>query len=464
MKKAVTREHRSTVLLDSIRRLLRRGATSHLLNLLKRIHPADLPPQLAYLTESEAGEVLRLLVDHDLATAAAVVTGLHPNDAAKKLALLDVKEISLVLQLCPSDDAAEIVAEMPEELRENVLLQMRAEEGEEVQDLLSYPEETAGRIMSPDFFALQEEVSAGEAVKALRSQQDVEMVFYLYVVDSRNHLLGVVSLRQLILAEPDRPLRSIMSTSVISVRTEQDQEEVARLVSRYNLLAVPVVDDQNRLVGIITVDDVIDVLREEATEDFYKLAGTSDEERLQRSPLSAARHRLPWLTVSLVGGAAVATLYALYEPLMTAPGGPLARIMIFLGFLPMIVGMGGNVGTQSATIVVRGLATGRLEKRQVWSVLLREVRIAGALGVSYGALLWLASLWIPALPPMTGLVVGSTICAIMILAAAVGSFLPMLLARMSLDPAIATGPFLTSVVDILGIVVYFQLALLLLGR
>ncbi len=462
--KAVTREHRSTVLLDSIRRLLRRGATSHLLNLLKRVHPADLPPQFSYLTEAEAVEILKLLIDHDLSTAAAVVTALHPNDASKKLARLDIREISLVLQLCPSDDAAEILAEMPEELREGVLSQMRAEEGEEVQDLLSYPEETAGRIMSPDFFALPEETSAGEAVSALRSQHDVEMVFYLYVVDSRNHLLGVVSLRQLILADPEVPLKRIMSTNVFSVRTEQDQEEVARLVSRYNLLAIPVVDEQNRLVGIITVDDVIDVLREEATDDFYKLAGTSNEERLQRSALSAARHRLPWLSVSLVGGAAVATLYALYEPLMTSPRGPISRIMIFLGFLPMIVGMGGNIGTQSATIVVRGLATGRLEKRQVWSVLLREIRIAGILGLSYGALLWAASLWIPSLPHLTGLLVGSTICAIMILAAAVGSFLPMLLARISLDPAIATGPFLTSAIDILGIVVYFQLALSLLGR
>jgi magnesium transporter len=462
--KALTREHRSTVLIDSIRRLHRRGATSHLLNLLKRVHPADLTPLFNYLTESESCGILKLLIDNDLARAADVVTTLHSSDAAERLALLEVKEISLLLQLCQSDDAAEIVAEMPEELREAVLSQMREEEGDEVQDLLSYPEETAGRIMSPDFFALPEDTSARDAIRALRSQHDVEMVFYLYVVDSREHLLGVVSLRQLILTNPDLPLREVMSTNVVTVRTEDDQEEVARLVSRYDFLAIPVVDEHNRLMGIVTVDDVIDVLREEATEDFYKLAGTSDEERLQRSALSAARHRLPWLTVSLLGGAVAAGLFVLYDDALSSPVNLFSRFMILVGFLPMLLGMGGNIGTQSATIVVRGLATGRVERRQVWSVLLREIRIAGILGLGYGALLWAASLAVPGLPAITGFVIGASICTIMILAAGLGSFLPMLLARISLDPAIATGPLLTALVDIVGILVYFQMVMTFLLR
>lgn len=461
--KAQTREHRSSVLLDSIRRLHRRGATSHLLNLLKRVHPADLPPLFNYLADTESREILKLLIDNDLTRAAEVVTSLHPNDAAENLALLEVKEISMLLQLCHSDDAAEIVAEMPEELREAVLSQMRAEEGEDVQDLLSYAEETAGRIMSTDFFALPEETSARDAIKALRSQHDAEMVFYLYVVDSRNHLLGVASLRQLILADPDVPLKRIMTTSVQSVRTDDDQEEVARLVSRYDFLAIPVVDEGNRLVGIVTVDDVIDVLREEATEDFYKLAGTSDEERLQRSALSAARHRLPWLTVSLVTGCVAVALFLIFESRLAGYSNPFSRIMVILGFLPMVVGMGGNIGTQSATIVVRGLATGRLERRQVWSVILREIRIAGILGLGYGLLVWLAGFLVPDLPPFAGIVIGGSICVVMLAAAAVGSFLPMLLARVSLDPAIAAGPLLTGTVDVLGILIYFQLVILFLS-
>jgi magnesium transporter len=449
--RAVTRDQRNTVLLDSIRRLLRRGASGHLLNLLQRIHPADIPPLFKYLTEQESHDILKLLVEKDLARAADVATALHPTTAGEILAHLPVPDISKLLQLCPSDDAAEIVASMPEELREAVLSQMRREEGEEVQDLLSYPEETAGRIMSPDFFALPEETQASEAIRALRSKSDVEMVFYVYVVDARNHLLGVISLRQLILADPDVPLRSIMSTNVVSVRTDADQEEVARLVARYDFLAVPVVDDQNKLVGIITVDDVIDVLREEATEDFYKLAGTSEEERLQRSALTAAKIRLPWLTVSLVEGVVAVWLFKIYLDVFAGP------LVVLVAFLPMLAAMGGNIGTQSATIVVRGLATGRFELKQVGHVIGRETRIAGILGLGYGALLWVASFFWSDLPPLAGPAIGSSICAIMILAAAAGSFLPMLFARLSVDPAIATGPFLTSLMDILAMIVYFRL-------
>ncbi len=448
--KAVTREHRNTVLLDSIRRLHRRGATGNLLNLLQRTHPADLPPLFKYLVEHEARDILKLLIDKDPARAADVATAMHPAMAAEKLALLRVSSISSLLQICSPDDAAEIVAAMPEELREAVLSQMREEEGEEVQDLLSYPEETAGRIMSPDYFALPENTPAADAIHVIRSTKDLEMVFYLYVVDSRNHLVGVLSLRQLILATPEQRLREFMSTNVVSVRTDADQEEVARLVSRYDFLAIPVVDDQNRLVGIVTVDDVIDVLREEATEDFYKLAGTSEEERVQRSVLRAARLRLPWLTVSLVEGIVAVSIFALYED-------AISRFLLLIGFLPMLLGMGGNIGTQSATIVVRGLATGQFELRQVGTVLWREMRIAGILGIGYGVLLWVASVVVPTLPALSGVVIGSSICAIMILAATVGAIMPMLFARAGLDAAIATGPFLTSLIDLMGMLVYFQL-------
>ncbi|HZE88221.1 MAG TPA: magnesium transporter [Verrucomicrobiae bacterium] len=449
--RANKRDQRSAVLLDSLRKRLRRGATVHLLNLLQRIHPGDVPPIFNVLTDTEQHEVLKLLLDKDITRAADVATALHPTAAAQILARFEVPDISRLLQLCSSDDAAEIVATMPEDLRENVLSQMRQEEGEDVQDLLSYPEETAGRIMSPNFFALPEGTSAGDAMKALRGKSDVEMVFYLYVTDERNHLLGVVSMRQLILVEPDTPIKNIMMANIVSVKTDTDQEEVAKLVSKYDFLAVPVVDDQNKLMGIITVDDVIDVIREEATEDFYKLAGTSDQERLQRSTLIAARHRLPWLTVSLVEGVLAVSIFASFQEWI--------QPMYFLvGFLPMLVGMGGNIGTQSATIVVRGLATGRFALKEIGAVLLREVQIAGILGAVYGVVLSVASyFFLGDIPFRAAPVIGASIFLIMILAAAVGSFLPMVCARISVDPTIATGPFLTSLMDILGMVVYFEM-------
>src|SRR6266850_2035028 len=423
MKAAVTRDQRSAVLLDSLRKLLRRGANVHLLNLLQRIHPGDIPPIFNVLTETESHEVLKLLIEKDLTRAADIASALHPQTASE------------------------------------ILSQMRREEGEEVQDLLSYPEETAGRIMSPNFFALSEETSAGDAIKALRSKPDVEMVFYLYVVDSREHLLGVVSLRQLILIDPGTPIRGIMIPNVVSVRTDADQEEVARIVSKYDFLAVPVVDDQNCLVGIITVDDVIDVIRDEATEDFYKLAGTSEDERVQRSVLGAAKLRLPWLTVSLVEGILVVSIFATYQKWDV-----ITKVILMVGFLPMLAGMGGNIGTQSATIVVRGLATGRFALKEIGTVLFREMRIAGILGIGYGVLLSGASYFLPELPPTAAAVIGASIFLIMILAAAIGSFLPMICARISVDPTIATGPFLTSLMDIVGMVVYFELIRLLMPK
>jgi magnesium transporter len=453
--KAVTHDQRSAVLLDSLRKLLRRGANVHLLNLLQRIHPGDIPPIFNVLTEAETHEVLKLLIEKDLTRAADVAVALHSTVAAQILAQFEVPDISKLLQVCSSDDAADIVASMPDDLRESVLSQMRREEGEEVQDLLSYSEETAGRIMSPNFFALPEETSAIEAMRALRSKTDVEMVFYLYVVDARNHLLGVVSLRQLILVEPETPIKNIMMTNVVAVRTDADQEEVARLVSKHDFLAVPVVDDSNRLMGIVTVDDVIDIIREEATEDFYKLAGTSDEERLQRSTLVAAKHRLPWLTVSLIEGILAVSIFATFQD-------SVSRVFILVGFLPMLVGMGGNIGTQSATIVVRGLATGRFALKEIGAVLLREMRIAGILGIGYGLLLSAVSLFMGDVPQQFAIVIGASIFIIMVLAAAVGSFLPMICARISVDPTIATGPFLTSLMDILGMVVYFELTKLYL--
>jgi magnesium transporter len=317
--------------------------------------------------------------------------------------------------------------------------------------------------MTPDVFSLAEDLTVEEAVHSLQQNRDLEMAFYLYVVDDRGHLVGVLSLRQLLVNAPGLKLRDVMTSDVIKVRTDMDQEEVAKIVSKYDIIAVPVVDDQSRLVGVITIDDVIDVVREEATEDFYKLAGTSDEEKVQRSVLKSARSRLPWLFTSFFGGIAVAAVVGFYQ-------GILAQMAVMAGFFPIILGMGGNIGTQSSTIMVRGLATGRIELRLVWTAISKEIRIALVLGVAYGALLAVVA-WAllktpiglhgaPALP--AGLIVGLSLFLSMSMAAVIGTLLPVLLKMVGLDPARATGPFVTTSVDVIGSVVYLSMVSLLI--
>jgi len=274
------------------------------------------------------------------------------------------------------------------------------------------------------------------------------------VVDERQHLLGVLSLRQLLLARPGEQVSHTMTTDVVSSTTDTDQEEIARLVARYDLLAIPVVDGQHRLVGVIAIDDIIDVLKEEATEDFYRLAGTSEDERLHRSVFRAVRLRIPWLLASFAGGLLASQVINHYE-------GVLAKVVILAGFIPLILGMGGNIGTQCSTIIVRGLATGRIEIRELWRVIFREVRIAMILGLIYGTLLGLGGLLLLQISPSVALLIGLSLLASMIIAALFGSALPMLLSRMGVDPAVATGPLITTSVDVMAIAIFFQLAALL---
>jgi magnesium transporter len=236
-----------------------------------------------------------------------------------------------------------------------------------------------------------------------------------------------------------------------------DQEEVARLVSRYELVGIPVVDSHHRMVGVISIDDVIDVLREEATEDFYRLAGTSEDERMHRSVFRAVRLRIPWLLAAFVGGLAAAKVIAQYESL-------LREAVVLAGFIPVILGMGGNIGTQCSTIIVRGLATGRIEIREIWRVIFREMRIAIILGLIYGVLLGVGGSALLGLSPSVALVLGLSLLSSMAIAALIGSSVPMILKRIGIDPAVATGPFITTSVDVLATLVFFQLAVVLVLR
>ena len=230
---------------------------------------------------------------------------------------------------------------------------MGRKESGEVENLLEYPEQTAGRIMNPNVFALAEDMTVGEAITALQSSRDVEMVFYLYIVDARGHLVGVTSLRRLLLVSPETPLKRIMTPEPISARVDMDQEEVARLVASYNLLAIPVVDESNKLVGVITVDDVIDVIKDEATEDLYRLAGVSSDERVFTPAGESLRKRMPWLIVNLATAFLAAAVVGVFQDTIGA-------WVALAVFMPIVAGMGGNAATQTLTVIIRGIALGEL--------------------------------------------------------------------------------------------------------
>ncbi|MBW2739056.1 MAG: magnesium transporter, partial [Deltaproteobacteria bacterium] len=284
---------------------------------------------------------------------------------------------------------------------------------------------------------------------------DVEMPFYLYVVDDHGRLVGVSSLRQLVVVHPDTPLKQFMTTDVFSVETGMDQEEVAKIVARYDILAVPVVDDTNKLVGIVTVDDIIDIIRDEATRDILKMAGAGEEFIETQSVFKSTRTRLPWLFASCVGGIIAFFIISHFQD-------SLSKVAYLAAFIPVIMNMGGNIGTQSSSIVVRGLATGQLNVRDIWSVVFKELSVGFILGVVYGFLIGMVAQFRYDTGELA-LSVGLSVICSMSVAALLGSVVPMAFARINIDPAVASSPFVTTSVDIISVFFYFQIATTLLG-
>ena len=369
---------RIDVVLGSVKRLQRIGATANLLNLLQKQHPADLAELLGELPDRDRSATFKVLVDQNSRLAMEALSELGPDVGASLLGDRPAGEIATLLQEIPSDDAAALIEHLPEELSAAVLDLIQRRERGGVQNLLEYEEQTAGRIMNPNVFAVSEDLTAGEAIAALQQSRDVEMVFYLYVVDVRRHLVGVVSLRRLLLVSPETPLRRIMTADLISARVDTDQEEVAREVASYNLLAIPVVDEENKLAGVITVDDVIDVIKDEATEDIYRLAGVAGDEHVFTPPKEALQKRLPWLAVNLATAIIPAAIVALFQ-------GTITQVVAVAIFMPMVAGMGGNAATQTLTVIVRGIALGELTWSNSRQTLVKETLLGIGNGAHAGA-------------------------------------------------------------------------------
>lgn len=446
-------EQRLKLILDSVIRLVRRGAMSNAVNLLTKLRPVDIAQILTQLPQSERETVFSAVVGSDLTKAAEAVSEMDTESAVALLTALSREDVTRLLQELPSDDAALLVAEMPDAWRDELLETMKAEHSTVVNELLGFGDETAGRMMTPDYFALDEELTISEAITALQKRsEEFEMSFYIYVVDSRNHLLGVVSLRQLLLNPPSTPLRKIMIGDVIKVTTDTDQEEVARLAATYNLLAVPVVDQENKLAGIITVDDIIDVMREEATEDIYALAGVDADDRALGSAMNSVKRRLPWLLLSL-GGALIAV--AIVRLLLPQNANSLMLAIL----IPVVATMGSNAAAQTMTVVVRGIGLGEVSWETRWRVTFKEALVGLTNGLIISVVVSLiVGLWFN---PVLGGVLGLTMILSLLFAGMLGTLIPVLLKRFKVDPALPSSVFVVTFTDIVTFFFYLGLAALL---
>jgi magnesium transporter len=448
-------QRRSDLILESVRRLLRMGATPNLLNLLQKQHPADLAQILSELPERERHATFNVLVERNGRLAMETLSEIGPERGAELLALRPAEEIARLVQEIASDDAAVLIDHLPDELSAVVLNLIRPNPGGGVSELLEYEEQTAGRLMNPNVFVLPEEFTAGEAITALQNARDVEMVFYLYVVDERRHLVGVVSLRRLLLVPPDTPLKRIMTTDVYSARVDTDQEEVARQVASYNLLAIPVVDAENKIAGVITVDDVIDVIKDEATEDVYRLAGVSKDDGVSTPPMESLRKRLPWLTVNLLTAFAASLVVRYFE-------GTISRVVSLAVFMPVVAGMGGNAATQTLTVIVRGIAIGELTWVNARHALLKEGLVGIGNGVANG-LLGGVIVGLMTGDWVLGLILAAAMVINMFVAAVAGTLIPLGLRALKVDPALASSVFITTLTDFFGFFSFLGLATLFLN-
>ena len=377
---------------------------------------------------------------------------------------LDNRDLAAILTAGAVDWAADELRLLPPAGRARVLARMEAAAAARIKKLLSYPPDTAGARMSPEVVPFNQNLTVAQAVEIIR--RSPTPVFHCYVVDKEGKLLGVVPMRKLVVAPPETVLSDLMTIGIVSVSADMDQEEVVRIATRRAFYALPVVDREGVLVGTITLDKVLQVIQDEDTEDIFKMAGTDKEEITSASLFHIAWIRAPWLFASFLGGLGAALIIGVFEQ-------SIARVAALAMFLPIVLGMGGNIGVQSATVVVRGLAMGYIDVRAISRTVLKEMGIGFILGITYGLILGLFAMFrfMGSDPPLGGMAfgisfgftVGIAIICSMFIAGTTGAFIPMVLKKINIDPAIATGPFVTTSIDILGIIVYFLVAQLFLA-
>lgn len=421
--------------------------------LLVQMRPGDISELMGKLTEREKVEVFQNLRPE---TAGEILLEISGENREILLEHMTTRQISGMVEEMDSDDAADFVSDLPEQQAEQVLSELPAQDSAEVRSLLHFPEESAGGIMQVELVSLRATQTCHDAIEMIRSKSDdVQELHNIFVTDEQNRLVGSLPLRKLILNSAGTPIKEVMEPDPVSVKVMENQETVARIFRKYDLVSLPVLDDGSRLLGRILHDDVLDVITETNTEDLLKTAGTDEEDLESGSWISAARYRLPWLFSSLLGGVFMAGI-------INALGAPMKDTVALAAFIPVILGMGGNVSTQSSAIVVRGLALGKINVSGIRRFILKELQVGITMAFFCGSLMGLAAGAIN-IGPKIGLVVGASMFASMVFASMMGTVVPLLLYRLGFDPVLGAGPIVLTMADIAGLVIYFSFASFLLN-
>ncbi len=415
--------------------------------------PADIAEMLMDLSDAQAADLIHRL--YLRGAAAEPLAEMDPDDSADLVQLLDRREASAILSRMDPDDAVDVLLELPEEIQQELLSRLSRRDAKILTDLLAYPADTAGGIMSPEVVPLPLSMTVQQGIEFLRRrQEEQETVYYAYAVDGEGRLQGVLSLRDMALSPPGKTLSDLMIRDAVSVPVEADVEDVARLFDKYDYFALPVVDAQRRLLGVITVDDVIDVMRDEATEDMYGLASVPSEEGVDTTWSTSLRLRLPWLYVRLATALAGAVVVGIFED-------TIAKVAALAVMMGVIAGQGGSAGMQTVTIITRGIALGELDRQLGWRLLWKEALLGGINGVLIGFTVGLITyLWKGEI--LLGVAVSLAMWLNLIIAGISGVVIPLTVRGLGKDPALASGIFLTTVTDVLGFGLLFVVARLLI--
>ncbi|MCK4345175.1 MAG: magnesium transporter [Bacteroidales bacterium] len=441
--------------IEELKDLIQAGEEKKVIQLIGDLHAADIAEIYDEISIEEA-KFLFLLLDGE--TAADVLAELDEDDREKFLKILPSDVIARqFIEKMDSDDAADVIADLSEEKKEEVLLHIDdVDQAGEIVELLAYDEDTAGGLMAKELIKVNENWTILTCLKEMSKQAaDVDEVYYVYVVDDNDILKGTVSLKKMLLSQNRSKIKDISNTDVISVKTDTPSEEVAIIMKKYDLVALPVIDSIGRLMGRITIDDVVDIIKEEAEKDYQMASGISEDVESTDNVWLLTRARIPWLLIGLLGGVLVAKVIGLYEI-------DLGMYPEMAFFIPLIAAMGGNVGVQSSAIIVQGLANNTLGIESTFTKLMKELTVAGINGITLSGLIFLYNVLATDSFALT-LTVSIALFSVIIFASFFGTFIPLLLNRIKVDPALATGPFITTLNDIMGLFIYLMIGRILYG-
>jgi magnesium transporter len=454
-RKALTLEGRSYAMQD-LRELYRQKKFKELVEQLNSWHEADLAEYFKELDREERIILFRFL-KKDLASD--VFSYMDKDEQVDLINAITDHSLRDLLSGLAFDDKVDLLEEMPANVAKKVLQNVSKEERRIINQFLKFPENSAGSIMTIEYVDLKEHYTVSYALAHIRKTGvNKETIYTCYVIDSKRHLRGTISLKDIIMAEEDAVVGDLMEENPISAQTTDDQEEVAALFKKYDLLSVPVIDHENRLIGIITIDDIIDVIEEEGTEDFYRMAAieTTEDDYLSTGAFSLARKRIVWLMVLMVSATITGNIIGHFQAVLHSTIG-------LTVFIPMLMGTGGNAGAQSSTLIIRGMAVGELKRRDTFRILFKELRVSLVVGAALGFTNFVRIILFEGESISIALIVSITVFLTIVLAKLTGSLLPIIARSVGLDPALIAAPLLTTIIDVLALLVYFNIALLILG-